>query len=318
MRSEVGGAQNPTPGSPRVAIYAQVYRDYEGERTGRLARWWAFVRGDLRAILKHRALFWISLLVGLLFLGRLTQMWLATISSPILNFATQMDRYQHHADVSARTYLGFMTNMQFYVFLLAAVVGGGLIARDRASGALALYLSRPLSRWGYLTARFTQLAIALSLVSLVPGLLLYFGYSLVSADWEHLWRDRGVAGLILLVSLIYITSAALPVLALSCLCGSGRMAGAAFAMFYLFGWMVVGFFARNPWRGGGAVWRTFQDYACLLSLPVNWWQISDSLFGQSGTVLETPWTWSLYALLVLCVLSLLVLWVRLRPVEVVR
>ncbi|MBE7557657.1 hypothetical protein HS125_01380 [bacterium] len=301
-----------------MAIYAQVYREYAGSRRGRLSRWWAFVSGELGLVLRHRGLFWISLFVAVLFFARLTQMWLVANQSDILKFVTQMERYQHHASVSARTYLGFMTNMQFYVFLLAAVVGGSLIARDQAAGAVPLYFSRPLSRWGYISARFLQLAAALSLVSLVPGLLLYFGYSLVTSDWEHLWRDREVAGGIVVVSVIYITSAALPMLALSCVCGGGRLAGAAFAMFYLFGWMMVGFFRAVPWRGGGEIWTRFEHYCSLLSLPLNWYQISEAFFGEKYLLLDTPWTWSLYALAGLSALSFLVLWTRLRPVEVVR
>ncbi len=301
-----------------MAIYAQVYRDYTGPRRGRLARWWAFVRGDLGFVLRHRGLFWISLLVAVLFFARLTQMWLVSVNSPILNFATELERYEQHAKVSARTYLGFMTNMQFYVFLVAAVVGGGLIARDKAAGALPLYFSRPLSRLGYISARFLQLSAALSLVSLAPGLLLYLGYSLITSDWEHLWRDREVAGGIILLSLIYTTSAALPMLALSCVCGGARWAGAAFAMFYLFGWMMVGFFRANPWRGGGEVWNNFEHVCSLFSLPLNWYQVSEAFFREKFFLLDTPWTWSLYALIGLSLLSFLVLWLRLRPVEVVR
>ena len=303
-----------------MPIYPQRYRDYDGPRRGRLARWWMFVRADLGRTIRQRSVFWIALVVGLLFGARLIQMYLVSESNlkGLISGLTAVARYEHHAMVSERTYLGFLTNMQFYVFALAAVVGGRMISRDKASGALPLYFSRPLSRWGYISARFIQLSTALSLVSVVPGLLLYVGYSLVTADWEHIVRDRGIVLGIVLDSGVLIVSAGLPILALSCVASNAWTAGAAFAMMYLFGWMIYGFFAAAPWIGGGGAWDSFQNVCNLLSLRHNWGQLAAVLFNQSTLPLDTHWGWSLFALGVLCLLSLLVLWFRLRPVEVVR
>ena len=60
----------------------------------------------------------------------------------------------------------------FAVFL-AALAGPGLIAPDLANNALPLYFSRPLTRWSYALARLTVLVGMLSVVTWIPGLLLF-------------------------------------------------------------------------------------------------------------------------------------------------
>ena len=60
----------------------------------------------------------------------------------------------------------------FAVFL-AALAGPGLIAPDLANNALPLYFSRPLTRWTYALARLTVLMGMLSIVTWIPGLILF-------------------------------------------------------------------------------------------------------------------------------------------------
>ena len=56
---------------------------------------------------------------------------------------------------------------------LAALAGPGLVAPDLANNALPLYLSRPLTRWGYALARLIVIGGMLSVITWVPGLLLF-------------------------------------------------------------------------------------------------------------------------------------------------
>ena len=56
---------------------------------------------------------------------------------------------------------------------LGALAGPGLIAPDLANNALPLYFSRPLTRWSYALARMTVLMGMLSVVTWIPGLILF-------------------------------------------------------------------------------------------------------------------------------------------------
>jgi ABC-2 type transport system permease protein len=60
----------------------------------------------------------------------------------------------------------------FAVFL-AALAGPSLIAPDLANNALPLYFSRPLTRWSYALARLTVIVGMLSVVTWIPGLILF-------------------------------------------------------------------------------------------------------------------------------------------------
>src|SRR5438067_11986990 len=59
-------------------------------------------------------------------------------------------------------------------FILTAFIGPGLVSPDLANGALTLYLCRPLSRTEYVLGKMSVLAIQLSWITWIPGLLLFF------------------------------------------------------------------------------------------------------------------------------------------------
>ena len=69
-------------------------------------------------------------------------------------------------------------------FFLALFVGPALVAPDLRNNGLPLYLSRPFSRTEYVLGKMTVLAALMSLITWVPGLLLFFfqGY-LEGAGW---------------------------------------------------------------------------------------------------------------------------------------
>jgi ABC-2 type transport system permease protein len=56
----------------------------------------------------------------------------------------------------------------YFAFLLAVLVGPGLVAPDLANNALPLYLSRPLTRAEYVLGKLTVLLTLLSAVTWVP------------------------------------------------------------------------------------------------------------------------------------------------------
>src|SRR5437879_7034233 len=59
----------------------------------------------------------------------------------------------------------------FFVALMAAVIGAGLIADDMQSMAFTLYMSRPITQTDYLLAKAAILAPLVAMVTIVPLLL---------------------------------------------------------------------------------------------------------------------------------------------------
>ena len=75
--------------------------------------------------------------------------------------------------VDGRFFSIFMYVQGGFAVFLAALAGPGLVAPDLANNALPLYFSRPLTRWSYALARLTVIAGMLSVVTWVPGLVLF-------------------------------------------------------------------------------------------------------------------------------------------------
>ena len=109
----------------------------------------------------------------------------------------------------------FMYVQAGFAVILAALAGPGLLAPDLANNALPLYFSRPLTRWSYALARLTVLVGMLSVVTWVPGLLL-FGLQVGLAGpwwfWSNWTLGAGmVAGFLLwmlVLSLVAMASSA--------------------------------------------------------------------------------------------------------------
>src|SRR6185312_16272638 len=62
----------------------------------------------------------------------------------------------------------------FLCFVLALMVGPALISPDLRNNGLPLYLSRPFSRTEYVLGKTAVLALLMSAITWIPGLLLFF------------------------------------------------------------------------------------------------------------------------------------------------
>jgi ABC-2 type transport system permease protein len=81
--------------------------------------------------------------------------------------------FREFIQVNGRFFSIFMYVQAGFAVFLAALAGPGLVAPDLANNALPLYFSRPLTRWSYALARLTVIVGMLSVVTWIPGLLLF-------------------------------------------------------------------------------------------------------------------------------------------------
>jgi ABC-2 type transport system permease protein len=90
----------------------------------------------------------------------------------------------------------FFTCVQtLFAFIFTVIIGPVLISRDLANNALPLYLSRPFTRFEYIIGKTSALLILLSLITWVPGLLLFlFNSYLDGGGWmsENLWIANAI------------------------------------------------------------------------------------------------------------------------------
>ena len=195
-----------------MAVYKRGYQRYNGPLTSGWARfmvlpryaWKQLYRVRLVVILTMAAFIWPLLCAGFIYL---------TNHSEILQ---GMDpEFKQFIQVDGRFFRIFMYAQGAFASIIMALAGPGLVAPDLANNALPLYFARPLTRWSYALARLTVIAAMLSVVTLVPGLLLFLlqvslaGFGWFAANWSlGASVAIGLALWVLVLSLVAMASSA--------------------------------------------------------------------------------------------------------------
>lgn len=195
-----------------MAVYKRGYQRYTGLYRPRIARWLAFPRFSWRRLMDQRLVV-ITLILSLFFpLAAAAFVYLANRADLWEGIGGDLGRF---LEVKGQFFLVFLSTQGFFAVLLAALAGPGLVAPDLANGALPLYFSRPLSRLDYVLARLAVLFGLLSLITWIPGLLLFAMQSgMAGWDWFAAnWRLAvgvffGFTSWTLLIGLVALASSA--------------------------------------------------------------------------------------------------------------
>ena len=191
-------------------------------------------------------------------------------------------------------------------FVLTAFTGPGLISPDLANGALPLYFCRPFSRAEYVLGKASVLAILLSQITWIPGLVLFTMQASLAGPrwaWDHLW----IAGSLVLSSLIWIAILSLLAMALSAWVKWRVVAGALL--------LAVMFFGAGFAQAINAVLRTQSGH--FINIVYLMGVVWTSLFRVPNETSITP-SEAWIALLVYCAICLALLVRRVRAYEVVK
>jgi ABC-2 type transport system permease protein len=201
----------------------------------------------------------------------------------------------------------FFINVQgTLAFVLTAFTGPGLIAPDLANGALPLYFCRPFSRAEYVTGKASVLAILLSQITWIPGMVLFaVQASLAGSAWT--WNNLWIVGSLVLSSLIWISILSLLAMALSAWVKWRIVAGALL--------LAVLFFGAGFAQATNAVMRTQSGHFLnIVHLMTTVWK---SLFRiDNAQSMSSAEAW--VALLAYCAICLALLVRKVRAYEVVK
>jgi ABC-2 type transport system permease protein len=208
--------------------------------------------------------------------------------------------------IDNKFFLTFVTVQGVLAFVLTAFTGPGLISPDLANGALPLYFCRPFSRAEYVLGKSSVLAILLSQVTWIPGLVLFVVQCSLAGPtwaWDHLW----IAGSILLSSLIWIAVLSLLAMALSAWVKWRVVAGALL--------LAVMFFGAGFAQAINAVLRTQSGH--FLNIVYLMGTVWTSLFraDNDGTI-SSGEAW--ITLLIYCAICLVLLVRKVKAFEVVK
>src|SRR5436305_10139192 len=194
-----------------MAVYKRTYKTYDGQLTPPWSRFMVVARYSFSTLFKSRIFTAYTVLCFFPLLIFAAQIYFVhnTMAQQLLDL-----RLGRFLKIDNRWFAQFLQVQAWLGFLLAAAATPGMVSKDFANHALQLYLSRPLSRVEYLLGKISVIAVLLSVVTWIPGLLLFALQAQLEGNgwaWEHFY----LIGSIILSSWLWIAVMSLLMLALS-------------------------------------------------------------------------------------------------------
>ena len=280
-----------------MPVYEKTYRKYEARAPLRSVRFWPITREGLRLVLVKRAFLGLLAVAFLPFVVRVIQVYIVT----------RFPEAGRVLPVDGRLFGDFLNQQVGFTLLLTIFGGAGLVANDLRTGAIVMYLARPLTRRDYVLGKLGVTFLLNLGVTLLPGLLLYVVTLALAPDQFATWDLLWIPPAIVVQSVVTSLCVSLLGLAVSSLTRNARVSGLAFFAFIL----------------GLELVRQVLDHgfgrpeATLLSVQDNLRNLASALFGLAGRPGAMPWTASALVVTVLGAGCLLVLRRRVRAVEIV-
>jgi hypothetical protein len=280
-----------------MPIYDQGYRRYEARSPLHQIRFWPITREALRLILAKRAFLMLLAVSFLPFIVRVVQIYVVT----------RFPEAGRVLPIDGRLFGDFLNQQIGFTLLLSIFGASGLVANDLRTGAILVYLSRPLTQRDYIAGKLLVPLLLNLAVTFVPGLVLYLtGLALAPEQylkWDLWWLAPAIVSHAVAVSLVV----SLLTLAISSLSKSARVAGLGFVGLF-FGLEMVRLVLQNAFSRKEAV---------LLSLQADLQALGVALFGVVDHQLDIAWGWPLLVLVAVSLACLAVLHARVRAVEIV-
>ena len=213
-----------------MAVYEHLYGAYEGESHSHFSRFLVIPRYALREVFKSKLFTTIFILC---FIYPLIATILVYLHHNVNALALLQINVRELLPIDASFFRTFLEVQGGFAFILTVLVAPPLISRDLSNNALPLYLSRPLSRTEYVLGKMMVIVVLLSLVTWIPGLLIFlFQASMSGLGW--LWSNAWMAGAIVFGFMSWIVLLSLIALAISALVKWRVVAsGAMLALFFV-------------------------------------------------------------------------------------
>jgi len=244
-----------------MAVYEHLYGAYEGESQTSWSRFLVIPRYALREVFKSKLFTTVFILC---FLYPLIATILVYLHHNVNALALLQINVRELLPIDNTFFRTYLEVQGGFAFILTVLVAPPLISRDLSNNALPLYLSRPLSRTEYVLGKMAVVIFLLSLITWVPGLLIFFFQaSLAGLGW--LWSNLWMVSAIFMGSMVWIILLSLIALAISALVRWRVVAsGAMLGLFFVpsaFGAMINEIFLTRSgnlislWATINSIWR---------------------------------------------------------------
>jgi ABC-2 type transport system permease protein len=288
-----------------MAVYKRTYHGYSGPVTADWSRFAIIPRYAYRDLFRSKMV--TAFFVGA-FLPPIVFLLLIYLSHSLPHLAQLMGQRGTDSPITVNStfFLVFLNFQSALAFIFTAFVGPGLVSRDLANRALPLYLSRPFSRAEYVAGKMSVLLILLSLITWIPGLIL-FGVQATLAGGEWLLQNFWLAWALVAGAWIWILILSLMALALSAWVKWRIAAGALLlAVFFVTAGFTDAINKILDVRWG----KLFNPMYLLLTIWRELFRVKE------GSDISVASAWIMLALI--CAACLWLLYRKLRAIEVVR
>src|SRR5215210_3773101 len=153
-----------------MAVYEQTYKRYTGQLTPEWSRFLIIPRHAFRAVFNSKL---FTAFFVICFLPLLVEAILIYLHHNISAIAIMKIDVRALVPIDASFFYTFVNIQGGFAFFVALLVGPPLVSRDLTNNALPLYLCRPFSRAEYVIGKMSVVLILTSLITWVPGLLLF-------------------------------------------------------------------------------------------------------------------------------------------------
>jgi ABC-2 type transport system permease protein len=286
-----------------MAVYKRSYSTYAGPFTNPRTRFLVLPRYSYERLFQSR--FLTGFLVACLFMPMGCAGYIYLVNN-LGVFASMGVPAPSFLKIDGDFFRFFMNFQGALAYILTALIGPTLIAPDLANNALPTYFSRPFTRTEYLVGKISVLFILLSLITWIPGVIL-FGLEVSQAGGDWLSANWYILRAILLGHFAWILLLSLLSVALSAWVKWKVVAGA----------LILGVFGIGAGLAQfiNSILRT--DYGSMIDLSRIMYTIwSDQLNIETSTGLEPFEAW--IGFIAVCVVCLLMVERKIRPKEIVR
>jgi ABC-2 type transport system permease protein len=291
-----------------MAVYERNYGRYQGALTPPWSRFSILPRYAARDVFDSRLFTAFFTLCFLLPFAGLLMIYLHHNLAALKLLSLDLTQLKEELPINATFFRLGIEIQAGLCFLMALFVGPALVAPDLRNNGLPLYISRPFSRSEYVLGKMTVLVALMSVITWIPGLLLFlFQAYLEGGGW--LGDNLRIAAAIFVGSWAWILLVSLVALAISAWMKWKPVARIA---------LVVVFFVLQGFaRALNETLDTWWGY--LLSLSDAMSRLWLFLFGQEGNERFPQPVWAAWLTIALgCALALWLLSRRVRAYEVVR
>ena len=197
-----------------MAVYKKTYRPYEGKLTPGWSRFLVIPRYAFTEFHGKRflSLFFFASFIYPLICALI--IYVQHNASALNLLGVQGQGARGLISINVTFFMNLLGWQSVLALFLASFVGPGQVSPDLANNALTLYLARPFSRVEYVLGKMSVLAILMSLMTWIPGLLCFAlqGYL---EGWQWMKDNARLASGMFFGAWLWILMLALLALALS-------------------------------------------------------------------------------------------------------